>query len=128
MSDDIQISKAAIQVNNNTVLVKPNTISFTSGKGEQKQYPASAGGGQIRLIYSDDLETHIAMVKFSMHATAENIRLAEEWKGNANQNAVAIISDTFNVNIVSAALVNDYEANLTADGVLELEFAGTRAN
>lgn len=127
----VQVSDAAVQVNNNTVAIIPNTLEYDEGLGEQEVRAASAGGGQIEQIYSNNIETNFSMVKFSIPSTVENIALAREWKTNRNQNLVQLSGRTPEGNVTrtfsQASLPNNYTVPLTSDGNIELEFKSNPA-
>lgn len=127
MADNIQISSPGIIVNNDVVKIVPNSVVFTEGFGEQQVRPASLGGGSVTNIYSDNIEMKKSMVKFSVYPTNEVMNQLRTWKNNTNANVVQIISGSFTRTIVSAALINNYEANLGADTQIDLEFEGDRA-
>jgi len=126
----VQISDAGVVVNNVGVNIVPNSLSFDEGFGEQSVLVQSAGNGKLSTVYSNDVETSVGMVKFSMRSTVDNIALARKWKSNGNRNAVAVIAQTadgsLTRNFSGMALVSNYEVQLSADGVLDLEFRGNR--
>lgn len=126
----VQISDAGVVVNNVGVNITPNSLVFDEGFGEQTVMVQSAGNGKISTVYSNDVETNVGMVKFSMRSTVANIALARQWKANGNRNAVAIIASTPDGNLTrnfsGMALVSNYEVQLSADGVMDLEFRGNR--
>ncbi len=90
----------------------------------------SAGNGVIDQLDSDDVETQIGMVKFSVASEVNNVNQVRLWKANGNQNSITITeqtsSGTLTRNFANMKLTNDYEVNLQADGVMELEFKGRR--
>lgn len=121
-----QISDPSVVVNNVAISVVPNSVSFTEGFGEQNVLVQSAGNGVLEQVFSNDVETNVGMVKFSMRSTPRNIEIARQWKANRNQNVVAVtatlpdgqLTRTF----TGAVLTSDYEVNLSADGEIEIEF------
>jgi len=128
----IALADASVTVNNDPVAIVPNSVAFTEGKGEQNMRAASAGGGSVEQIYSNNVETNFSMVKFSLHNTIQKIEDARDWKSNRNQNSVTItgktpdgktITRTFN----QAAILNDYEINLGSDTDFEIEFKSSPA-
>ena len=125
----IQVADAAVTVNNNVVAIVPNSLVYTEGKGEQTMRAASAGGGQVEPIYSNNIETNLSMCRFDLPATVENIDLAREWKSNSNQNLVQLAGRTAEGNVTrtftQAALLTDYEVPLGSDTNITIEF---RAN
>lgn len=120
---DISVTNPSVVVNNIAIPVIPNSVMFTDGLGEQKQRPQSAGGGNVDLVYSDNVETHIAKVKFKLINTAANMDAALGWKTNGNANVITITGNGLNRSFAAAALVNDFENNLGVDGEIELEFS-----
>lgn len=124
----IQLTDPTVLVNNEPVAVVPNSVAYTEGLGEQEQRAASVGEGRVEAVYSRNLETSIAMVKFSLFVTPESIELARQWKAGQNGNVVQIAGSTLEGSVErtfsQAALVNDYEVNIGADGEIELEFKG----
>jgi len=127
----VQVADAAVQVNNNTVAIIPNTLAYTEGKGEQTIRAASAGGGQVEQIYANNVESNFSMVKFELPATVENIELAREWKSNANANLVQIAGSTPEGRVTrtfsQAALLGDYEVPLGSDTNIAIEFKSNPA-
>ena len=121
-----QISDPSIVVNNVGVRVVPNTVGYTEGFGDQEVLVESGGNGDIEQVFSDNVETNIGMIKFSLRATTRNIELARGWKVNKNRNTITMTATTddgtVNRTFAKAVLVNDYEVGLAADGTLELEF------
>jgi hypothetical protein len=124
----IQLTDAAVLVNNEVVGIMPNTLVFTEGLGEQNMRAVSIGDGKTEQVYARDLETAIAMVKFEVPTTPENIALARTWKANQNQNVVQIAGRTAEGQMTrtfsGAALLGDYEVQIGTETSIELEFKG----
>lgn len=123
-----QISDPSVLINNVAVAIVPNSCTFDEGFGEQDVKVQSAGGGQLQQVFANNVETNKGKVKFSLAATVANINLARQWKANQNRNVVAVTASvadgTLTRTFTNAALCNNYEVNLAADGVIELEFQG----
>lgn len=127
----VQLSDPTVMVNNEVIAVKPNSVKFTEGLGEQNIRAASAGGGQVVQVYSHNIESNFSRVMFEIHPSTENIELARQWKQNRNQNLIQIqgrtpegdISRTFQ----QAALLSDYEVELGSDTDISLEFTSDAA-
>lgn len=125
-----QLNDVIVRINNEQIAYTADTLSFSLGKGEAQQRAATAGGGQVELIYSQDLSTKIGMVKVSMPSTEANIALVKQWKSNRNQNVIELAGDSstqFTATFSQMALVNDPEFNLSTDGNIELDFQGNPA-
>lgn len=126
-----QLADALVAVNNDPVAVIPNTVSFTEGLGEQKVRAASAGGGQVEQIYSNDIESNFSTIMFEIPATVENIAKARQWKSNKNQNVIQIVGQTPEGSVTrtftQAAILNDYEVKLGSETNIEIEFKSNPA-
>lgn len=121
------LSNPQVVINNIAVPVVPNSVKFTEGKGEQMQRVQSAGGGQVEVVYSDDVESHLSKVTMSLINTADNIDLVRQWKSNSNNNAITITGEGLNRSFAQAALTSDYDVELGSDSVIEIEFTALPA-
>lgn len=123
------ISDASILINNIPVPIIPNSFSYTEGLGEDDMRTESAGGGSVTTVYSKNVQTALSSFKFKMANTNENLTAARAWKTNANANGV-IATDRasgFTRTFSNAALVNQYEPTLGADGDISLEWKSDAA-
>lgn len=122
----IQLSTAAVLVNNEVVTVVPNSVKFTEGFGEQQVRAGSVGGGGVEQIYSQDVESALGKVMFDIHTTPENVRLQRSWQSNQNRNVVQIAGTTDEGDVTrtytQAAMVNDPEIEIGTEGVISIEF------
>jgi|TARA_R110002096_G_scaffold157101_7_gene321904 hypothetical protein len=122
----IQLTDATITVNDSPVAVMPDSVTFTEGLGEQTMRAASTGGGNVEVIYSNDLSTGFATIKFDMPSVIEYIEEVKNWKQAGNSNTVSISgeagSDSITRTFSKAALTMDYEVALGPDGVISVEF------
>jgi len=123
----IKLSNPTVVINNTAVPIVPNSFTYTEGFGEQELKVQSSGGGSVQTVLSNNVETNMSMVKFSLHNTAENIDLARSWKINSNNNAITITGDGLNRAVNNAAVTNDYEVNLGSDTTVDIEFHGDAA-
>ena len=119
-----QISDPEIVVNDITVYVVPNSVSYKSGKGESNVKVQSAGNGLTSVVVSRNVETQKGYVKFSVQSTKEAIALKENWQSNVGGNVIELGS--VNQTMSNSTMTNDPEINLTDDGVVEMEFEGSK--
>lgn len=124
---DVQLADAVITINNDVIAYVPNSASFTEGLGEQQILAQSEGGGRTSQVFANDLESNFAKITLDLRTTVKNIERAKGWKQNANRNVINISGVDTNGNDVvrsftKAALVNDYDVKLQAEGTIELEF------
>ena len=126
-----QLADALVTVNNVPVAIMPNSLVFTEGLGEQVIRAASAGGGQVEQIYSNNIESNFSMVNFAIPATVDNIAAARQWKTNKNQNVVTVQGQTPEGTVTrtftQAAILNDYEVALGSETDIPVEFKANPA-
>lgn len=122
----IQLTDAAVIVNNEVVGVIPNSVEFDEGRGEQKIRAVSVGDGKTEQVHASDLETNLGGVKFSLPTTIENIALALGWKTNKNRNVVQLAGQTddgdFTRTFTQAALTANYKVPIGTEADIEIEF------
>lgn len=119
------LSVPGVAVNNVPIEIVPNSLTFKMGTGETNVRSASAGGGSSRSVHSEDAESRIGMVKFSMYVTDETVNLAAEWKANTGANFVSLGQPaTAPKSGSNMSMINDPDFEATADGVVEIEFEG----
>lgn len=121
-----QLANPVVMVNNVQVAVKPNSVIFDEGLGEQKIRAASTGGNQVEQVYSEDVESNFGMVKFEMPSTIDNIANQRAWKINKNANLIQLMGTTpegdFSRTFTQAAVLNPIEVPLGSDTDISLEF------
>jgi len=124
------IANPTFIVNNITVAVKPNSVVFDEGFGEQILRAASSGGGAVEQILADDITDNFSNIKVALDPTPTNIAIARVWKAQPGQNGIAITGSvvegartvTFRRIFNNASLTNNYEVPLGADTSIDLEF------
>jgi len=123
------ITKPKVEVNNNVIPVKANSVSIDEGLGETTVTAASLGGDDIEIEISDNAEDKIGGFKFAMSPTVANKASARGWKQNPGVNVVKISGkdpqgNRF-VNIYrQSSITNKYEVALQNGGDISLEWAG----
>lgn len=128
----IALADPSLIMNNEPVAIVPNSLTFTEGKGEQTMRAASTGGGGIESVYSNNVETNLSMLKFSVYNDPETIEILRGWKNNSNQNVGVVTGKTSDGKTLRrtfnrAGLITDYEVALGADTTIEVEFKSSPA-
>ena len=126
----VQLNDVIVLINNEQLAYTADSLSFSLGKGEASVRSATAGGGQVDVIYSQDLSTRVGMVKLSLPSTESNIAFVKTVKSNRNANVVELIGPTgskFTATFSGMALINEPEFNLSSDGNIELDIQGNPA-
>lgn len=126
----VAFANPQVTVNNVVQLIKPNTLAFTEGFGEQIVRAASAGGAKAEQIFADNVEDNFSDVKFSLDPTVDNITSAREWKTIPGLIVITVTgtvvdgstTTTFSRTFNRASLVNNVEVPLGSDTQIDLEF------
>jgi len=122
------INNPSVVINNNPVPVVANSVTFNEGLGEGEFKVESTGGGNVGLVFCENIESKIGEVKFEMLPKIQNIDAARGWKLLKSANTIEIsgkdsttgksITRTF----TKAAIMSNYEVGLSTDGKLSLEW------
>lgn len=124
---DVAVVNPTVVINNIAIPVRPNSVKFREGKGEQSMRVQSAGGSNTETVFSNNVETNMSALMFEMINTAANIELARGWKTNGNTNAATVTGVGLSRSFNGMAILNDYEVDLSSDGVIPIEMTGDPA-
>lgn len=116
------LSTPTIIINNTPLAIKPNSFSYTEGFGERNVRIASAGGSAKETIITENVETQMSMVKFTLYTTTNNVGLARQLAANLDANTIEASDSGFTRTFSRAIIVNDFEVSAGVDGEFELEF------
>ena len=122
------VSEASVIVNNTLVPIVPNTLKFTEGFGEYTVRGQSAGGGRVQTVFAENAELKKSKIMFEIFNTAENIKLARQWKAAKTSNLIEVSTSDFNRTFSSATLVSDFEVEIGSDQTITLEFESDPAS
>lgn len=130
-SKEVRVSDPALSINNESVLVEPNSVKIILGYGETKTSSCSRGGGNIVTVVSEDVTTKVGKVKFECPNTINTIKAGKGWKGNPGGNFIELSGSaggkTFTAYIQSASVDNDPEFEFGVDGKTSYEMSGAPA-
>lgn len=121
------LNQGTIIVNNEVVLIKPNSLTFTNGTGEAMVRAQQAGGGAIETVSSVNGETMISTVKFDLLNTISSSDLVDAWSLNKIRSERFVIQFIYNektYTVTNAILTNNVEYQDSNDGSMSCEFAG----
>lgn len=129
------IANPSVIINNIPLAIKPNSLVFTEGFGEQILRSASAGGQSVEQVLADNVEDNFSDIKFSLDNTINNIEQARIWKSQPGLNGIVVIGTViegntkvnFRRSFNKASLINNYEVPLGADVTIDLEFKSNPA-
>ena len=122
------LSNPTIQVNDQTISILPNTLSYKRGVGDVNVRAQSAGGDSVEAVITENAETKIGMVKFSLSVTDANMEYVQTWHDNKfnGGNTIRISSRTITtpLSFTNMNITSEPEFSVGADGSVEVEFMG----
>lgn len=123
------VSKPFVEVNNQAIAIKANTVMVNEGLGETTVTAASLGGDEVEIEISDSAEDKVGKCSFAMSSTVANKKTARGWKLNPGVNVIKIGGEdpegnSF-VNVYrKMSITNNYDVNLQSGGDIALEWSG----
>ena len=125
------LSVPTVIVNNETITIVPNSMTYDGGEGEVTVRAASAGGGNTTSVHSQNAETQIGKVKFDAFLTPDLDAKIAIWKEQVGANSIQVIQradggDSVTLSFDNMSLMNAVERQSSADGVTSLEWEGDR--
>lgn len=114
-----------ITVNNQAVAIKPNSCSFTAGRGE-RTVRTKMSGRNLSTVASEDVETQTSMIKFTLLTETDTTDLVTSWQDNGDANGIVmqdVDGNTYTFN--KAIITNDPEINSGVDAETEVEFTSS---
>ena len=128
MAVDRTLSNPTIELNDAVIAIKPNSLSYKSGKGDIGIRAQSAGGNSISIVKTENAETKKGMVKFVLLTTKGNIDDVKNWQDTEDGNTIRFSDGDFNLAFRNMFIISDPEVMTGADGEVELEFEGLPAS
>jgi len=122
----VAITKPGIVVNGAAIKIKPNSVKFKEGFGNTKVRPQTTGGGNVDMVPTEDIETKIGMISFTMLATVENIDAKRAWQAQPGANTVQMVQGGFSRTLKLGTIEEDPEMQTGVDGEFEVSFSGTQ--
>lgn len=122
------LSNPTIEINDQVIAILPNTLSYKRGAGDVNVRAQSAGGDSVEAVITENAETKIGMVKFSLTITDTNQAYIQTWQENKfnGGNTIRISSRTMTtpLSFTNMNVVTDPEFSVGADGSVDVEFMG----
>jgi len=124
MAAEKTLANPTVQVNDVTIGIVPNSVSYKSGKGDRNVRAESAGGDSVDVVVTENAETKVSMVKFKLYNTKSNDEKLRGWQTNADGNTIQLSDGDFVRSFASMYVTSDPEIAVGADGEIEIEFMG----
>lgn len=118
------LENPTVQINNITIPVKPNSLSYKTGRGDRNIRVQSAGGDSIETVMTEDAETKKSMIKATFLMTKDIDASVIDWMDKRDENSIRLSEGDFTKSFRKMAVVSEPELNTGADGEVEVEFEG----
>lgn len=116
-----------IEVNDRVISYKPNSLTYKGGLGDLVVRHQTAGEGVGEEVLTEDAETKIGMVKFTLLAETGNTDLANEWMRASRDLAgvtIRLSAEGFTRSFRNMRVTTEPEISLGSEGEFEIEFMG----
>ena len=126
----ITLSNPTIIVNNDTWKIVPNSFKYNGGEGTTKVRAASAGGGSVESVHSEDAEDKIGKCSFDMYLSTDLDAKIAVLKENLGANSIEAVqrargdSEGVTLSWDNLSLVTSPDREASVDGVVNFEFEG----
>lgn len=122
------LATPTVQVDDNTIQIKPGSLSYKLGRGDFN-VRAQQAGNIVTTVNNKNAETQIGMVKFTLLTTADNLEALGDWLAarDANGSTVSFFDGNIQVAYRNMVLATEPEVSTGAEGEFEVEFMGPAA-
>lgn len=129
MSYSPALATPQVFVNDQLVLILPNSLSITNGRGERTVRAQSGGGGTVGWVTSENIETRFSDVKFKVITTVSAEKTFLAWVDNGFNNTVKVIdAQGFTKYFGGAGILNgNQEIAIGVDASFDVEFRSQSA-
>lgn len=117
-----KLSNPVVEIDGVITPIKPNSVEFTTGRGEKKVTTQAAGAGSVEMVYADDSEMKFSAIKMTLETTGVNIRDAIDLN-DTNPHSIRMYEPGVTFNFNGAVITSDPNVSWGADGEIPLEWA-----
>lgn len=117
----------AIVINGEPVSYVPNSFEFDDGYGERNIRTQTTGNGAIEQVITENVETQMGRVKFSMLSTTDNIANLTTWLQNLESNAIELSATDFTRQFAQMCITSEPPKPGGQDAQFDVEFKGSKA-
>ena len=118
------LSNPTVEVNDDTISILPNSLSYKEGQGDRNVRAESAGGNSIVPIVTVNAETKLSMCKFKLSNTAQHLNQVKEWIAAEDGVTISLSEGDIQVAFREMVVITEPERAIGADGELEIDFQG----
>lgn len=122
------LTNPAILINGSPVAYVPNSFEFQDGYGDRNIRTQTTGSGNVEQVVTEDVETQIGRVKFTLLSTVENIESVTTWQQNVDENTIELSADPdFTRQYANMVIVSEPVKPGGQDANFDVEFKGSKA-
>lgn len=126
----IALANPQVTVDGQLISVKPNSVKYTEGFGEQIVRAASGGGGAVEQVFADDITDNFSMIGFEIDPDPDLIDFFRAVKATPGVHTVILSGEAtigtqtkeLTRTFQHASLISNYEVPLGADTAISIEF------
>lgn len=121
------LSDPIVEINNNIVSFKGNSLVVKTGKAERTIRSQGVGGRSVSIFAAENVESRISLFKGTLITTNNNIKLYYEWDEAGLGGILIRLSEKltdFSMVFRKMTLTNQAELSIGSDGEFEVEFQG----
>lgn len=116
-----------VEVNDQIIEIKPNSLAFKDGFGNMNVRHQTGGGDAGSKVITEDAETQVGMVKFTLLSTVVNDERKKTWlqlSRNEQGNVIRLSGTGFTRNFRNMRITEEPETAVGAEGEFEVMFEG----
>lgn len=124
------LAVVTVEINDEVIEIKPNSLTYKGGLGDINVRHQTGGGEAGTKVITEDAETQIGMVKFTLLTETTNTDRVNTWgrlSRSAQGNVIRLSGEGFTRNFREMRLITDPEIAIGAEGEFELLFEGNPA-
>ena len=123
------LATVTLQVNDETVLYKPDSLEFSDGFGEMVVRFQTSGGGGGETVFTEKAETKYAYVKVTLLTTAANIEKTRQWLTSSRQANGNVVNLSGGVarSFQKMRITEEPKFGVGSEGEFEIMFQGEKA-
>lgn len=121
------LTNPTIMVNGNAVSYVPNSFTYKDGYGSRTTRTETTGAGNVSQVITEDVETQVGYVKFTLNSTTENIADYDTWLQNIDANAIELSAPGLNKSFSRMTILEEVEKPGGQDATFDVVFEGSKA-
>ena len=125
------LANPTIEINDRVIEYKPNSLSYKGGKGDLTVRHQTGGGDAGSKVITEDANSKVSMVKFTMLTETGNTDLLNEWleiSRSEGGNVIRLSAQGFTRSFRRMRVTEDPEVGIGAEGEFEIDFQGDPAS